>query len=287
MPMSDEMESGPLSIAEARRLINQWSRGGFFRVRDLGSRVTIEEITPRSSYMVTLQSQYEDRTVEPAFAPFRGEVLDDRGEPPDVWDIAVRPPAAFEERTERLTVPHTDRVEACKSCWGAGHITCTQCNGMGKVNCPLCHGTGTKQVTETRTQTNAQGGLETVPVQVQVACTCFGGRVNCGQCNGAGRDAADSNAGSRSADFAAASAITGNCVGKDAAAFSATSDSEGEHAGDPLSLWCGGAETPLDLWERFARLCTGRTVGMDQIGCHPGGGRGTCRTNCHLRTLIE
>jgi hypothetical protein len=185
--MSNEMESGPLGLAEARRLLNQWSRGGFFRLRDLGSRITIEEITARSSYTVTLQSQYEDRTVEPGFAPYRGEALDDRGEPPHVWDIPVQPPARFEERAERITVPHTDRVESCKSCWGAGRVTCTPCNGLGKVNCPQCQGTGTRHQTETRTQPNAQGVMETISVQVQVPCNCFGGRVNCGQCNGAGR----------------------------------------------------------------------------------------------------
>jgi hypothetical protein len=37
----------PLDSAEARRLINQWSSKGLFRVRGLGSKITVDERTAK------------------------------------------------------------------------------------------------------------------------------------------------------------------------------------------------------------------------------------------------
>jgi|SRR5579884_558320 len=174
----------PLNSAEARRLINQWSSKGFFRVRGLGGKIAVEDIVPCSSYTVRLRSQYEDRTVQGKMVPYNGGAVDDWGQPPSPWDLPVTRPTDFEERREQMPIPHTERVRHCERCHSRGRMTCTQCQGFGKVNCPSCNGTGYRTRTEMRNTKDAFGNTVMQPVEVRDNCTCFNGKVGCSACGG-------------------------------------------------------------------------------------------------------
>ncbi len=174
----------PLSSADARHLINQWSSQGFFRIRGLGGKIAVEDIVPCSSYTVRLRSQYEDRSVSGKTVPFTGGTIDDRGRPPGPWEMPVTEPTDFEERTEVMPVPHTERVRPCERCDSRGRMTCPQCQGFGKVKCSWCNGTGYRTRTEMRNVTDAAGNSVMKPVEVRDNCTCFNGKVGCTACGG-------------------------------------------------------------------------------------------------------
>ncbi len=182
--MKQDTKQTPLSSADARHLINQWSSRGFFRVRGLGGKIAVEEIVPCSSYAIRLRSQYEDRSVSNKLVPFTGGAVDDRGRPPSMWHLPVTEPTDFEERTEEMPVPHTEHVRPCERCGGGGRMTCTQCQGFGKVQCPLCHGIGYRTRTEMRNVQDQFGNTVQKPEEVRESCTCFNGKVGCTACGG-------------------------------------------------------------------------------------------------------
>jgi hypothetical protein len=177
----------PLSTADVRYLLNQWSKKGLFRIRRLGDRLSMLEVSPQSSYTVRLQTQYEERTVGSASEPYHGGQVDDHGSPPDPWSVPVRRPESFQERTDKIHLPHTDRVRTCPRCGGRSRIPCAGCGGSGRTTCPWCHGSGFKTRTEMRQVADGQGNLVPRAETVQETCSCGGvGTVACTQCNGAG-----------------------------------------------------------------------------------------------------
>jgi hypothetical protein len=187
MPAMSTPEITPLTEAEAREAVNRWSQG-FFGVRYLGDKIFVEEIVPRAAYTLRLRTQYEERTVSQTSVPYHGGRVDDHGKPPGPWDLPVRRAEDFEERTETLTVPHTERVAMCPKCAGLGRVDCPQCNGTGQVNCPTCQGRGYLERQEPRQETNAAGQVVTQLVTVRNNCTtCLNGRVTCTSCSGNGR----------------------------------------------------------------------------------------------------
>ncbi|HEY3392359.1 MAG TPA: hypothetical protein VGK58_06615 [Lacipirellulaceae bacterium] len=186
-PVEHSQDPPPLPEAEAREAINRWSQG-FFRVRYLGDKIFIDRIVPAYSYTVRLRSQYEERGVAPVSVPYHGQPLDDRGTPPDPWDIPLPPPNDFEERTETLAVPYTDRVSLCPKCAGVGHIACSRCNASGQVTCPHCGGRGFQDSMQPRPAQDAAGKPTTQMVSVRSDCPhCFHGQVTCSSCSGNGR----------------------------------------------------------------------------------------------------
>jgi hypothetical protein len=179
----------PVSLPEeeAREAINRWSQG-FFRIRYLGDKIFLDKVVPCFSYTVRLRSQYEERAVSPVSVPYHGQPLDDRGTPPGAWDITVGRPNDFEDRTETLAVPHTDRVSLCPKCAGVGHVACGRCNAAGQVSCPHCGGRGYQDDFQPRPTQDASGKPTTQMVSVRTDCVhCFHGHVTCSACSGNGR----------------------------------------------------------------------------------------------------
>jgi hypothetical protein len=189
MSQTETAGAGPakLSADKLREIINRWSRAGFFRVPNMGHRITVNQIVDHASYTVRLWSEYEQRSVGRSSKPYQGGPVDDSGTRPDPWEIAVRRPTEFEDRTEKLPVPHTEQVETCPSCHGVGQVTCGTCQGTGQVNCPFCQGKGYRERMETRTEPGPGGVQQLRTVPVRDNCTCFNGRVNCSACAGRGR----------------------------------------------------------------------------------------------------
>jgi hypothetical protein len=185
--MSTTTELAPLPEEQAREAINRWSQG-FFRIRYLGDKIFLNKIVPCYSYNVRLQTQYEERTVATASEPYHGQPIDNHGTPPEPWTIAVRQPEEYEERTETLRVPHTDRVTRCPQCAGVGDIACPRCHGTGQTACSWCGGSGIIQRMEPRPGHNAQGQSTVRFEMVRSNCSsCLNGRVSCTGCSGNGR----------------------------------------------------------------------------------------------------
>jgi hypothetical protein len=171
---------------EACDIISQWGNSGFFRLRNMGDKIFVTKISPGAAYTIRLQTHYEQRTVHQAQAPFHGGQVDNHGQAPGPWQVPVRRPEEFEERVERVPVPHTERVEMCAHCAGQGRVTCGMCNGRGQVPCSMCGGTGMRQRQVMDTTRNAQGNPVSMPRMIQERCSCGNGVVRCGGCGGHG-----------------------------------------------------------------------------------------------------
>lgn len=186
--MGDTPKPETLDTAEARRLINVWCGNGFFRVKRLGDRLELEDVRAHYSYALRLQSLLESRSVTRQQVPYQSGPVDDRGRSPQPWDIAVRQPTEFEERTETLTVPHSERIETCGQCEGGGLVRCATCAGFGRVNCPRCQGRGFTEQTLLPGQPDQYGQVTIEQRIVQIHCThCYAGKVDCATCMGHGK----------------------------------------------------------------------------------------------------
>jgi|GEM_PF-3267581 len=181
----------------AREIVNLWAAKGFFRLRNMGDKIFVQQLTPGAAYTIRLQTHYERRTVEQAETPYTGGPVDDRRRPPDPWQMPVRAPSEFEQRIERMTVPGTERVQMCGSCAGQGRVLCSQCNGQGQSTCPRCGGRGIIERTVMEPGgRDAQGNPTSVTRMVQQRCSCAGGLVRCTACMGNGRQTCSRCSGS-------------------------------------------------------------------------------------------
>ncbi len=185
--MATDLKPAALPEEQVRQHVNRWNGDGFFRIKNLGDKIFVEEIAAQYSYTTRLRTQYEERTISKQTVPYSGGHVDDRGRPPEPWDIHVRRPEDFEDRTEHLPVPHTEQVHTCSSCAGVGTTGCATCGGSGRVSCPFCHGKGVQVRQEMRSEKDANGNPVMRPVTVEVKCTCFDGTATCNHCGGNGR----------------------------------------------------------------------------------------------------
>lgn len=193
--MGTALQPAVMSEQQVRDLVNRWNGTGFLRIQNLGDKIFIDEIAPRVSYKLQLRSQYEDRSVAQTSVPYTGGPIDEHGQPPDPWDLPLRRPTDFEERTETMALPHTERVRMCAGCAGYGRIDCATCAATGRVQCPACQGKGYREKQEMRTQHEKGGGTTTGMVAVKEPCACHSGEVTCSACGGNGRNTCPTCAG--------------------------------------------------------------------------------------------
>jgi hypothetical protein len=194
--MSSVERRTALAEEDVQAIINAWNDRRWFRIQYLGDKIFIDEIVPQSSYNVRLRTHYEERSVQQVTVAFLGGPVDEVGMPPGPWDVAVRPPKDFEERTEDIAIPHTDRVAVCPKCAGQGDVQCSACAGSGRVNCSMCGGRGYRERQEMRAGHDAHGHPGHQIMTVRDSCTCLNGRVTCGSCSGNGRNVCPTCSGS-------------------------------------------------------------------------------------------
>lgn len=187
-PEQPDAEPHPdaLPEAEVRATLNRWSAAAFLRLPQLGDRVRISQILPCFSYSLHLLTQYERRSLSNEETPYRGAPVDS-GVPPDPWSVPVRRPTQFEDRTERLPLPHSERVERCGECDGDGEVTCGWCHGSGTVTCSSCSGRGYTEHTEYFTETDGNGNTSNRTETRRDSCGCGNGQVSCARCGHSGR----------------------------------------------------------------------------------------------------
>jgi hypothetical protein len=184
--MSSDLPA-PLPQEQASEVVNRWAGKGYFRLRNMGDKIFIREIVGGWAYTVRLQTHYEQRSVSLDQEPYHGGQVDDKGRPPDTWDIPVKRPGAFQERTESVTVPHTERVGVCSRCGGEGVTQCAICGGSGQMACLMCGGTGMQQQQIAEMVPGPQGDPMQTARVVERRCSCGDGRIRCPNCNGQGR----------------------------------------------------------------------------------------------------
>lgn len=179
--MSSEPGSPALSEEQAREAINRWGDRGFFRLRNMGDKIFVQEIVAGVAYTLRLQTHVERRQVRRAAEPYHGGAVDDRGRPPGPWQVRVATPGPFQERTQTVVIPHTERVQMCPDCSGAGRGSCRACGGQGRSPCPLCAGRGFRDMPVAEPGSSG-GEVRTV----RQRCSCAGGLVVCPGCGGNG-----------------------------------------------------------------------------------------------------
>lgn len=184
--MKDLPPTTVLTEAEARDVVNGWSEEGFFRLRNMGDKIFFGSIQAGAAYVVRLQTHYEQRRTHRTSEPYHGGPVDDRGPIPDRWRISVGQPRPFEERTETLPVPHTERVQVCGECAGEGRVRCPGCAGQGRIRCISCGGMGyiDQQILEPNSQFGNQGGPNIRTIRRP--CSCLNGVMTCPGCGGNG-----------------------------------------------------------------------------------------------------
>lgn len=118
-----------------RRLLNRWSRGGFFRRPMLGQIVQPEQIVSYNLYFYDLRTLYESRTT--ATTRRRPPHADDRNSSlpiVSVWDAPVPEAPAYEPvRAQELVLPNSTQLRTCPECQGARQLVCPNCGGQGTV----------------------------------------------------------------------------------------------------------------------------------------------------------
>jgi eukaryotic-like serine/threonine-protein kinase len=118
-----------------RRLLNRWSRGGFFRRPMLGQMVQPEQIVSYNLYFYDLRTQYETRTAPQPRR--RAPQADERNSTlpvVPVWDAPVPETPPFEPvRPQELVLPNSIQLRTCPECQGARELVCPNCSGQGTV----------------------------------------------------------------------------------------------------------------------------------------------------------
>lgn len=152
-----------------RRLLNRWSRNGFFRQRNLGQIIEPEQIVSYNIYFYDLRISYETRTAPQVKR--RPKLPDDRNSVlpiPEVWEVHIPESVAGAEHAQELVLPNSTMVMNCPECGGEKTVVCRQCMGKGTIErvrkvrnpdnsvaqemiteaCPACRGYG-KQTCKT------------------------------------------------------------------------------------------------------------------------------------------
>ena len=182
----------------AREMINAWAKSSFFRLPRLGDRITIDKIIPASAYVIRLDSEYESRVVTEKTVAHEGGPIEVEGEPPDPSAVVVRSPSDFEDRTNQIELPRSQRIASCDTCSSEGTIPCLTCKGSGKTQCSRCHGRGYRVKTTAKsmilpgkTMKDRHGfpldlkRQRTPFVEVREDCrSCNRGEVTCSRCKG-------------------------------------------------------------------------------------------------------
>jgi hypothetical protein len=187
----------PLKPEEARAVLNTWGAEKLLSLKGFGDRATIQSITDSSAHHLTLRTQYDTLSRDAAIAPAPPGRPTPLGPPPTkerpqdsqkaLAEIQrITSLRSFSEATHEIVLRDSHRVAKCNKCAGAGHVRCVQCHGSGRTVCPWCGGAGSRNMPVSVPTRNAQGQM-TMTTQLQrQPCTCFGGRVACGQCGSKG-----------------------------------------------------------------------------------------------------
>lgn len=161
-------------VDAVRRLLDRWSRKGFFRRMPLGQIIEPEQISSYNIYFYELRTTYETRKPpETRARPMQPNERSSSLPPPDLWDVGV--PATddiVDVRDQELALPNSLRVRTCPECGGASKIVCKACNGRGHIeHARKVRGPDGKMMTETL---------------LESCDTCRGyGRQTCPTCEGA------------------------------------------------------------------------------------------------------
>ncbi len=133
-------------VVRLRSAITDWATTiPHHGIRSLGDAIDITGVTLMPGHVVTMQNQYETRTVGLADREvYRGGAIPERQifgpDEVDAWDRLLDGPDGFEDREEAYSVRGSQHVEDCGRCDGRGTSVCTTCGGKGEATCGTCGG---------------------------------------------------------------------------------------------------------------------------------------------------
>lgn len=158
-----------------RRILNRWSRQGFFRRPSLGQVIDLEQIVSYNIYFYELRTLYETRT-RPVVRQRARQPGDHRATlaPPGLWEQDVPDTEPFADvRPQDIVLDNSVTLMTCTTCLGAGNVFCPECHGKGSIE---------------RMRTVHNPDNTRTQELISVACpTCESvGRVACETCGGEG-----------------------------------------------------------------------------------------------------
>ncbi|MFP4363476.1 MAG: hypothetical protein ACLFR1_06360 [Spirochaetia bacterium] len=151
----------------------------YHNLKNFGQKIKIKKILSAPSYLISVKTQYEKRSVEKREKPYNGgsfsKPIYTNVSQVVPWDHELDTIDGFQDDKSSYVVEGSQKVSTCTSCNGRGKNTCPTCNGHGSHDCPSCNGNGRK----TCTSCNGKGNT---------SCpSCSYGRVQCSSCDGSGR----------------------------------------------------------------------------------------------------
>ncbi|XP_015783080.1 protein SSUH2 homolog isoform X2 [Tetranychus urticae] len=171
LPLSGNLELSENDVYEA--LLNHVSKFICYG-KGVVKEMIIIKMEQFYAYRHSLETFTENRQVCWSYEPYAGGHIDGplMKQCYDPWEITVDPLRQFDRHNVKLIMPHTEMLQACPDCGGAGRIECAFCHGKGKMTCNTCNGSG---------YTFGFSGEDR-----QMCVHCFSGTVTCAHCKGKG-----------------------------------------------------------------------------------------------------
>ncbi|GAC1349239.1 MAG: hypothetical protein NVSMB27_20480 [Ktedonobacteraceae bacterium] len=123
-----------------RQLANMWSLENWRIARELGTYMEVVAWSLDEVWEVTLQTRWENRTMEMLTEPYTGRPM---GKPQPllpVWDYQLPEVTGLKAPASGTRLDGLDEVVACTNCNGTGRALCAACTGRGWYVCPDCRG---------------------------------------------------------------------------------------------------------------------------------------------------
>lgn len=119
----------------------------------------------------------------------KGQAFDgpQNGPAPLPWQIACSVVPHFQDRVEKIEVPHTSSIAKDNHCGGDGILKCGDCNGSGQDKCNSCGGDG--RVTKHHDGKSTQEKCNSCNGTGKKSCNKCGGdgKIKCNVCSGYGQ----------------------------------------------------------------------------------------------------
>lgn len=133
-----------------RQLANAWSNENWRVARELGNYMDIVALSTDEVWEVTLQTRWENRSLEIVSEPYTGNTATTPKPLLPVWDYELPAVTGLKAPLTRSRLQGMDEVTACTVCNSTGHVLCSGCSGRGWIVCPDCKGRTKKRCTTCR-----------------------------------------------------------------------------------------------------------------------------------------
>ena len=211
------------NIKYIRDWISSWSdKVPHHGIGNLGEAAVFSSIIEIPTYVISLDTQYERRSLYKGVYPYFGKNIFPNfinlSNHSDLWSVNVSLIEDFKTKINCYMVQGSENITICNdcqgrgevycsSCGGHGELTCSTCGGRARIACSRCNGVGTENCHRCGGRGSFQGNSDvnyreiTCPScngRQRVTCSscggngtkdcpdCTNGKVRCSRCSGSG-----------------------------------------------------------------------------------------------------